>query len=127
LKKCQKVKTKEIQMQSSPTPEEPMSRKIVLDAVLDESVDTRRVEVRRIDMNAGFAPGRHVHNGPVFGNIVGGSVLFQVAGEPSKVLRPGDVFYEPAGVAIDHFDALDEDVTFLGFFLLRHGEVPEIK
>lgn len=67
-------------------------------------------------MVANLAPGAHVHNGPVLGHIVEGSVLFQVADEPSVVLRAGDVFFEPAGTRITHFDALDEAVEFLAYF-----------
>jgi hypothetical protein len=34
------------------------------------------------------------------------------------------VFFEPAGVPIAHFDALDENVTFLGYFPLTAGQEP---
>jgi hypothetical protein len=43
------------------------------------------------------------------------------------VLHPGDVFYEPKGVRIARFDAQDEGVTFLGYFLLDAGEQAEIE
>jgi hypothetical protein len=45
-------------------------------------------------------------------------VLFQVEGRDEAVLRPGDVFFEPAGVPIAHFDALGDDLTFLAYFML---------
>ena len=31
------------------------------------------------------------------GSIAEGSAVFQAAGEPETVLRPGDVFFEPEG------------------------------
>ncbi|GAB3803268.1 hypothetical protein GCM10028798_21820 [Humibacter antri] len=67
------------------------------------------------------APGSsaHSHNGPVFGTILRGRVLFQVDGEPERTLQSGDVFYEPEGARILHFDALDEDVEFIGVFPLE--------
>jgi quercetin dioxygenase-like cupin family protein len=102
------------------------TRDVVLDARLPEVVPAYRVEVRRIRILAGHAPGLHVHNGPVFGSIVQGSLVFQVEGEPRAILRPGDVFYEPEAARITHFDALDENVTFLAFFLLRTGQEPDI-
>jgi quercetin dioxygenase-like cupin family protein len=111
-------------MGAAPTPEQPMTREVLLDARLSETVATERVEVRRIQILAGHAAGRHIHNGPVIGSIVEGSVLFQVEGENEIILRPGDVFFEPAGVPIAHFDALDEDVTFLAHFPLTAGQEP---
>lgn len=111
-------------MGTAPTPEQPMTREVLLDARMSEMLAAERVEVRRIRILAGHAAGRHVHNGPVVGSVVEGSVLFQVEGEPEIILRPGDVFYEPAGVPIAHFDARDEDVTFLAYFPLTAGQEP---
>jgi quercetin dioxygenase-like cupin family protein len=113
-------------MQPRSPDDPPVSRAIVLDAVLPAEVEISRVQVRRIRMHAGVAAGRHVHNGPVLGSVVSGSVLFQVAGHAPTVLEPGDVFYEPAETAIDNFDARDEDVEFLAFFPLRDGQEPDI-
>jgi quercetin dioxygenase-like cupin family protein len=87
---------------------------------------TAAVEVRRITIAPGFAAGLHFHNGPVFGNIVEGSVIFQTEGEPETVLRAGDVFYEPANAPIARFDATEEGVVFLGYFLLEDGQEPVI-
>jgi len=113
-------------MESDLSAEIPLTREVVLDAQLPRSVQTQRVEVRRIRIRAGHAAGPHVHNGPVVGSIVEGSVLFQVDGQERTVLRPGDIFFEPADVEVAHFDALDEDVTFLGYFLLAENQEPEI-
>ncbi len=113
-------------METALTAEQPVTREIVLDTRLPHAVATERVEVRSIRILAGHAAGRHVHNGPVFGSIVEGSVLFQVEGANETVLRPGDVFYEPADVPIAHFDALGEDVTFLAYFPLTSGQEAQL-
>ncbi|MGW6280479.1 cupin domain-containing protein [Kribbella sp. NPDC055071] len=105
---------------------EPMSRVIVLDEQLPEALAVQRVEVRRITMQPGVAAGAHVHNGPVFGSIESGSVSYQQAGGAEQTLRAGDVFYEPAGIEITRFDALDEGVTFLAYFPLTPGQEPAI-
>jgi quercetin dioxygenase-like cupin family protein len=94
---------------------------------LDPAHRTAAVEVRRIAMAPGVAAGLHVHNCPVFGHIVEGSVHFQVGGEPESVLRAGDAFYEPADAPIARFDATDEGVVFIGYFLLEDGQEPEIR
>jgi hypothetical protein len=65
-----------------------------------------------------------VHNGPVVGSILDGSVVFQVAGQPASVLRAGDVFFEPEGERIARFDA---GVTFLAYFLLEDGEAAQLE
>ena len=92
---------------------------------LPETV-TAAVEVRRITLQPGVVGGPHRHNGAVFGSIEHGSVEFQVDGGAEIVLRPGDVFYEPADTLIDRFDATSEGVTFLGYFLSGPGEEPQL-
>ncbi|KUJ69959.1 hypothetical protein ACZ90_06210 [Streptomyces albus subsp. albus] len=104
----------------------PITRTVELDQPLPAPKATERVEVRRITIAPGFAAGLHVHNGPVFGSIETGSVTFQIAGEPETVLTPGDVFYEPEGVRV-RFDAREDGVTFLAYFLLGAGQEPEIE
>ncbi|HEY1531803.1 MAG TPA: hypothetical protein VGF80_13360 [Galbitalea sp.] len=83
---------------------------------------TTRVEVRRIRMLAGHPGGLHVHNTPVVGSIVAGSVIYQIEGSPAEVLRAGDVFFEPQDVRIARFDAQEDGVEFLGYFLIADGE-----
>jgi quercetin dioxygenase-like cupin family protein len=87
---------------------------------------TASVEVRRITLPPGVSGGAHRHNGPVFGSIERGSVVFQVESGPEQVLRAGDVFYEPAHTVITRWDATAEGVEFLGYFLLTEGQAPEL-
>jgi quercetin dioxygenase-like cupin family protein len=103
-----------------------VSRAVVLDARFADVRPAARVEVREIRILAGHAAGVHVHNGPVVGSILAGSAIYQVEGQPESVLRPGDVFYEPEGQRITRFDATDEGVTFLGYFILAPDEEPQI-
>jgi quercetin dioxygenase-like cupin family protein len=107
-------------------PDQPVSRETLLDAQLRDAKDTHHVEVRRIRIAPGFAAGPHVHNGPVVGSIVDGSVYFQVEGGPETILKAGDVFFEPEGVRIERFDARNDGVTFLAYFLLAAGQQPEL-
>ena len=105
---------------------ESMTRVVLLDQRLPEPQATERIEARRIRMPARHFAGAHVHNCPVLGSIVAGHVRFRVAGQDAVVLGPGEVFYEPEGAVIDHFDALEEDVVFLAYFLLPGGQTPQI-
>ena len=106
---------------------DPITRETIMDAALDSPKTTSHVEVRRISIVPGFAGGLHTHNGPVLGSIVEGSAIYQVEGGPEQVLRVGDVFVEQEGARIARFDAGDDGVTFLAYFLLGADEVPEIE
>jgi quercetin dioxygenase-like cupin family protein len=110
--------TSEAGQQAEPPP---VSRVTVMDQKLPEPLATRRVEIRRITIAPGCAAGLHIHNGPVFGSIEAGSAVYQIEGQPETALQPGDVFYEPEGVRIARFDAQEDGVTFLGYFLLPDG------
>lgn len=101
-------------------------RTVVLDAHLPAPREVERIEVRRITMPPGCPAGLHVHNGPVVGSVLTGSVVFQIEGGPETTLAPGDVFFEPEGARIARFDAGDEGVTFLGYFPVGPGETPEM-
>lgn len=106
-----------------------MIEPVLRTTLLDQALPTRpvaAVQVRRITLLPDVAGGPHHHNGPVFGSIEAGSVWFQVDGGPSTMLHAGDVFYEPADVLIDRFDATSEGVTFLGYFLSGPDENPEL-
>ena len=103
----------------------PISRVLVMDTPLRPAKATGAVQARRITLAPGFAAGNHVHNGPVFGSILEGSVIFQIEGEPESLLKVGDLFHEPEGVPV-RFDATDEGAVFLAYFLLAQGQEPEI-
>jgi len=111
---------------AGPGDDPPVSRDVLLDVHLQHAKNTDRIQVRRIQIAAGHAAGVHVHNGPVVGSIVAGSVSFQVQGQPESVLGPRDVFYEPEGTRVTRFDTQDNGVTFLAYFLLGSGQEPAI-
>ena len=74
---------------AEPSAEQPITRTIVSDVRLPAVKATDRVQVREIRILPSQPAGLHVHNGPVFGSIVAGSVVYQVDGQPASVLRPG--------------------------------------
>jgi mannose-6-phosphate isomerase-like protein (cupin superfamily) len=103
-----------------------VTRTTVLDQTLPSVLKVSRVEVRRIVLAPSVVGGAHIHNGPVFGSIESGSVIFQIGDETEVVLRANDTFYEPANALVSKFDATAEGVTFLGYFLVGADESPEI-
>jgi quercetin dioxygenase-like cupin family protein len=59
----------------------------------------------RIDLSPGD-PGSppHRHSGPVFGYMLEGEMIFELEGEPERVIRAGEAFWEPGGDVI-HYQA----------------------
>ncbi len=94
----------------------------LLTAGIEGTKSVDHVEVMRIVMSPDQRSGLHLHPCPVIGVVTHGSVLFGAEGEPSRVLLPGDAFYEPANARIAHFDAQENGATFVAHYLLSHGE-----
>lgn len=46
----------------------------------------------------------HRHSGPAFGYILEGEMLFELEGEPPRVIRAGEAFWEPGGDVIHYQD-----------------------
>jgi quercetin dioxygenase-like cupin family protein len=79
------------------------------------------VEAYRVELPPGQPAGPHFHPGAVTGYVESGLIAFERNGQRVRELRPGDVFFEPAGGAIRRFDNLSdlESVTFIAFYLLN--------
>ena len=46
----------------------------------------------------------HRHSGPCFGFMLEGEMLFELEGEPERVIRAGESFWEPGGDIIHYQD-----------------------
>jgi|SRR5690242_988229 len=57
----------------------------------------------RLDLPPGD-PGSppHRHSGPVFGYMLEGEMIFELEGEPERVIRAGEAFWEPGGDVIHY-------------------------
>ena len=51
----------------------------------------------------------------------------QVEGGELQTLKPGDVFFEPAGAVVDQFSSGLDGVELLAYSLLGTSEVPQMK
>lgn len=99
---------------------------------MNVSTGSRTLSSVKVD-NIKFPPGTkaplHKHSCPVVGQIVDGVCYFQVDGEPPKVLYKNDVFYEPAGARILHFDNYSQTnvMEFTAYYLVAtNGPLTEI-
>lgn len=100
---------------------------IVRKKLLMASFSSRQVanaDMREITFKPLQQTGRHLHNVPVVGYIVSGTVRFQVEGQPALTLHAGDAFYEPANTPIAHFDNLSpkNGLKFIACYLLDHPD-----
>jgi quercetin dioxygenase-like cupin family protein len=71
----------------------------------------------------GAPPHRH-RGGPAFGYVLEGEMLFELEGEPERVVRAGEAFWEPGGDVIHYQDGnnrADVHVRFLVTMLCDPG------
>ncbi|XVQ14207.1 cupin domain-containing protein [Spirillospora sp. CA-255316] len=57
----------------------------------------------------------HRHTGPAFGYVLEGEMLFELEGEPERVVRAGEAFWEPGGDVIHYQDGNNRDDVPLRF------------
>jgi quercetin dioxygenase-like cupin family protein len=72
----------------------------------------------------GAPPHRHP-GGPAFGYVLDGEMLFELEGEPERVVRAGETFWEPGGDVIHYQDGNHRDdvpVRFLVTMLCEPGK-----
>lgn len=65
--------------------------------------------------NPGTPP--HRHSGPVYGYMVEGEMVFELEGDPPRVVRPGDTFWEPGGDRI-HYQAANPGPVWSRFVVV---------
>ena len=63
---------------------------------------------------AGAPPHRHP-GGPAFGYVIEGEMLFELEGEPPRIIKAGEAFWEPGGDVIHYSDANNRDDIPLRF------------
>jgi quercetin dioxygenase-like cupin family protein len=80
-----------------------------------------------------FAPkqptGLHRHPISVAGVVTAGSFIFKREGEPEKIIKTGDSFFEPAGVTTERFDnaSSTEPAEIVAFYLTDSKDRPLIE
>jgi len=67
----------------------------------------------------------HRHSGPAFGYVLEGEMVFELEGEPARVVRAGEAFWEPGGDVIHYQDGNNRDdipVRFTVTMLCEPGQ-----
>lgn len=64
-----------------------------------EKVDGREAKATAVEvtLEPGQASASHRHPGPALGYVLEGEYEWAIDGQPAKVLKAGETFYEPAG------------------------------
>ncbi|MET8536965.1 cupin domain-containing protein [Streptomyces sp. NPDC005065] len=60
----------------------------------------------------------HRHSGPAFGYMIEGEMLFELEGEPERVIRAGETFWEPGGDVIHYQDGNNRDDAWSRFVVV---------
>ncbi|KJK46098.1 cupin [Lentzea aerocolonigenes] len=57
----------------------------------------------------------HRHPGPIYGYVVKGAITFELEGEPERLIRAGEAFFEPGGDVIHYrgANALEDEESAL--------------
>ena len=74
--------------------------------------------------DSGLPPHRHP-GGPCFGYVLEGEMVFELAGQPPRVVKAGEAFWEPGGDVV-HYRAAnnltDAETQFVAVMFCRPGE-----
>jgi len=63
----------------------------------DLSVPGREVIQVRVEFDPGYVAPRHTHFGEEIIYVLEGTLLYEIEGQPSRTVKPGDVLFVPAG------------------------------
>ncbi|GAA4906744.1 quercetin dioxygenase-like cupin family protein [Nonomuraea thailandensis] len=67
----------------------------------------------------------HRHSGPAYGYVVKGAINFELEGDPVRVVRAGEAFWEPGGDVIHYQDGnhlADEESAFVVTMFCAPGQ-----
>ncbi|MDX2701448.1 cupin domain-containing protein [Streptomyces sp. PA03-6a] len=67
---------------------------------IPQGSEARTIRVTLQPGDAGAPP--HRHPGPLFGYVTQGEILFELEGQPPRVLKAGDALFEPGGDVIHY-------------------------
>jgi quercetin dioxygenase-like cupin family protein len=86
------------------------------------SVPGKHTVTARAEFAPGASAGMHTHPGEEMGYALEGSVELTVAGRPDVILKPGDVFFIPAGVAHNGRNTGASRALLLSVFVAEQGK-----
>ncbi len=88
----------------------------------DLSIPQKVVVQARAEFAETASSGRHTHPGEEIGYILEGQLELRVDGQPTRVLKPGDVFFIPAGVIHDGINTASGTTKVLATYVVEKGQ-----
>ncbi len=96
------------------------TRKIVNDQ--DLSVSGRHVVTIQGDFAPVAATGKHTHPGEELGYVLEGALVIEVEGKPPLTVKPGEVFFVPAGAVHEARNAGTGATRALVTYIVEKGK-----
>jgi quercetin dioxygenase-like cupin family protein len=88
-----------------------------------EGAEVMTVQIQFPPGDPGTPP--HRHPGPAFGYVVEGEMRFELEGQPERVIRAGEAFWEPGGDLIHYQDGnnrTDSELRFVVTMMCAPGK-----
>ncbi|MEU2791723.1 cupin domain-containing protein [Streptomyces sp. NPDC007100] len=86
--------------------------------VIPEGAHVMTVQIEYPSGDPGTPP--HRHSGPAFGYVLEGEMRFELEGEPQRIVRTGETFWEPGGDVIHYQDGNARTDAPLRFLVTMH-------
>lgn len=86
------------------------------------SMPGKHTVTARAEFAPGASAGMHTHPGEEMGYALEGSIELTVTGRPDVILKPGDVFFIPAGVAHNGRNPGATKAALLSVFVAEQGK-----
>ena len=88
----------------------------------DLSVAGREAVMARAEFPIGGTTGRHTHPGEEISYVLEGTLRMEVAGQPSRSLKAGDVFMIPAGIVHNATNTGSGPATVIATYVVEKGK-----
>jgi len=88
----------------------------------DLSVAGREAVMARAEFPIGGTTGRHTHPGEEISYVLEGTLRMEVAGQPPKSLKAGDVFMIPAGTVHNATNTGSGAATVIATYVVEKGK-----
>lgn len=88
----------------------------------DLSIPGKVVVQARAEFDPGVAAGRHTHPGEEMGYVLEGQLELLIDGQPSRIVKAGEVFFVPAGLVHDGKNTGSGKAKVLATYVVEKGK-----
>jgi quercetin dioxygenase-like cupin family protein len=88
----------------------------------DLSVPGREVVQVRVDFDPGYVSPKHTHPGEEIIYVLEGTLEYQIEGQPTATVKPGDVLFVPAGAVHWATNVGSENGAEIATYIVEKGK-----